>query len=119
MLDELDEVLGDPGRLGRRLADLDVKLARMARGYEELELATESSRVTETDPSGAVRVTVDSQGRLVEVVTMPPMARLPSEQVGPLVLATVQRARSRIAALANDPLNRDRARDQRRRPQHP
>jgi DNA-binding protein YbaB len=111
MLDELDEMLGSPEQLQRRLDALDAKLARMARGYEELDRATESLRVTETDPSGAVRVTVDSLGRLLEVVTTPQVARLPAEQVGPLVLACVQRAQSRIAgriaALAGDTVGED------------
>lgn len=111
MLDELDEMLGSPEELQRRLDALDAKLARMARSYEELDRATESLRVTETDPSGAVRVTVDSQGRLIDVVTTPQVARLPAEQVGPLVLACVQRAQSRIAgqiaALARNTVGED------------
>jgi hypothetical protein len=113
VLDDFDETLGsgDPDRIQRRLDDLDVKLERMARSYEELDRATESLRITETDSSDAVRVTVDSQGRLIELVTTHRVAQLRPEKIGPLVLACVRRAQSaiadRIAALAGKTVGED------------
>ncbi|GHG30017.1 MULTISPECIES: YbaB/EbfC family nucleoid-associated protein [Amycolatopsis] len=100
MFEEFDEILAveDPVDMARRLDEQDVKLERMARSYAELDRATESLRVTETDPSGAIAVTVDAQGRLLEVRTGPVVARLAPEQVGPRVLACVRRAQAGIAA---------------------
>jgi hypothetical protein len=87
----------DPTEMARRLDELDVRLERMARDYAELDRASESLRISETDPTGAITVTVDAQGQLLEMSTTPAVARLAPEQVGPRILACVKRAQARIA----------------------
>ncbi|MFI6025360.1 hypothetical protein [Amycolatopsis magusensis] len=69
---------------------------RIARTYTELGRAMRSIRITEADPSGAVRITVDAQGKLLDVVTTGLLARLPPERVGEVVLDCVRRAQARI-----------------------
>ena len=97
MLDELEEIhaLGDPAEISRRLDELDVRLERMTRSYAELDRAAASMRITETDRTGAVRVTVDAQGRVLDVVTT--AGGPPVERIGAVVLDCLHRAQARIA----------------------
>lgn len=99
MFKEFDEIVAvsDPVDAVRRLDELDAKLERMARGYAELDRASESLRISESDPSGAITVTVDAHGHLLEVGTTPAVARLAPERLGRCILACVRRAQARIA----------------------
>lgn len=99
MLHELNDILasGDPETMSRRLDEVDAKLTRAARSYEDLEQSMRSMRITESDPGGAITVTVDGRGQLIAVETNQRLAQLGADQVGPAVLACVRRAQAKIA----------------------
>lgn len=96
--DDLNRILdlGDPEEMVRRLDELDRKMEKAAASYEQLELAAGDMRITEEDPAG-VKVTVNVDGQLTDLVTTPAIAGLPAERIGPTILTCILRAQSRIA----------------------
>ena len=89
--------LGDPDEISRRLDRADARLARMTRSHAELDRVMAGVRITESDPTDAVRVTVDAEGKVLDVVTTPAVTRLPAERIGPVVRDCLHRAQARIA----------------------
>ncbi|WP_130347950.1 hypothetical protein [Herbihabitans rhizosphaerae] len=59
---------------------------------------TAALRVSESEPG--VRVTVDGEGVVVELVTTPELGAIPPVRVGPTVLGCIQRAQARAAEAA-------------------
>ena len=99
MVDELERIhaLGDPDEISRRLDRADARLARMTRSHAELDRVMAGVRITESDPTDAVRVTVDAEGKVLDVVTTSAVARLPAERIGQVVRDCLYRAQARIA----------------------
>jgi DNA-binding protein YbaB len=97
--DDTDPVIegASPEEIERRLAEWSRGLEQKAERYRAMRAATDTVRVTESTSDGAVSVTVDATGQLVDVTTSSAVGRRKPEQIGPLVMACVRRAQSRLA----------------------
>lgn len=99
MTDGADAVIegASAEEIERRLAEWSQGLAQKAERYRAMRAATDTIRVTESTSDGAVSVTVDATGQLVDVTTSAAVGRRKPEEIGPLVLACVRRAQGRLA----------------------
>ncbi|GLZ37561.1 YbaB/EbfC family nucleoid-associated protein [Actinokineospora sp. NBRC 105648] len=102
MTDHVELTGGSAEDVERELAAWNRSMEATAARYRDMRLATETVQVTESSPDGAVTVTVDHTGQVVDIATTPALAKLKPEQVGGRVLATIKRAQARLATRVGD-----------------
>lgn len=88
---------GDPGQAERSIDDWVEGMRGRADRLQALRDRVDRIRVTETSANGAVTVTVDATGGPVDVRFTDRAAAVRPEELGPLVMATLNAARARIA----------------------
>lgn len=98
--DDLDRIFrgNDPGQMADRLEAWQREFDQHLQGFDRLQQAAAGLRVTETAADGAVRVTVDVSGQIVDIVTTDGLDSVASPEIGPLILQCVKKARSTLAA---------------------
>lgn len=87
----LDRLAAWQGRIDRLAADTGVMSDRLA-----------ALRVTATDPTRTVEVTVDSQGAVVDLKLGPRIQHLEPDRVAEAILATIHEANRHRAARARE-----------------
>ncbi|CCH32512.1 YbaB/EbfC family nucleoid-associated protein [Actinosynnema sp. NPDC047251] len=87
---------GDPAAIEAGLDDWVAELERNAEHYQELQRRVDDVRLTATSPNGAVTVTVDASGALVDATFTPKVLNTAPEELGRQLMAAVGQARARI-----------------------
>jgi len=98
--DDFDRIFqgGDPGQMADRLEEWQRQFDKHLQGFDRLQQAAAGLRVTETVAKGAIKVTVDVSGQVVDIVTTDELDSVESREIGPLVLECVKKAQSTLAA---------------------
>lgn len=98
--DDLDRIFrgGDPGQMADQLEEWQKQFDQHLQGFDRLQQAAAGLRVTETAADGAIRVTVDVSGQVVEIVTTDDLDSVTSPEIGPLIMQCIKRAQSTLAA---------------------
>jgi DNA-binding protein YbaB len=96
----LDEVFrsGDPAEMADRLEAWQREFDKQADGFEKVQRAAADLQVTETGANGGVRVTVDVNGKIVDITTTAALDEVRSEEIGPAIMACLRRAQSTLVA---------------------
>jgi DNA-binding protein YbaB len=98
--DDLDSIFrgGDPAQMADRLEEWQRQFDQHLRGFDRLQQAAAGLRVTETAADGAIKVTVDVSGQIVDIVTTDDLDSVTSPEIGPLILRCVKKAQQTLAA---------------------
>jgi DNA-binding protein YbaB len=98
--DDLDEIFrgGDPARMADRLEEWQREFDQHLEGFDRLQQAAAGLRVTETAANGAIKVTVDVSGQVVDIATTDGLDSVDSPEIGPMILRCLKKARSTLAA---------------------
>lgn len=85
-----------PGTAAGGLAEWGARLARDAGRFRLLQAEIASIRVVESSSDGAIRVTVDVTGAVVDIATSGRLSSVPSPEIGRRIMGVVARAQSRL-----------------------
>ena len=90
----------EPGAALDRLAAWKDRIDRLATDTRSMSVQLDRLRVTATDDSGTVEVTVDAQGALVDLRLGRGIQQLEPERVAEAIMTTIREAKGRIAGRA-------------------
>lgn len=98
--DDLDRIFrgGDPGQMADQLEEWQKQFDQHLQGFDRLQQAAAGLRVTETAADGAIKVTVDVSGQVVEIITTDDLDSVTSPEIGPLIMQCIKRAQATLAA---------------------
>ncbi|MGW4945114.1 YbaB/EbfC family nucleoid-associated protein [Actinoplanes sp. NPDC004185] len=97
-----NDPLLEPGAALDRLAARKDRIDRLATGTRAMSVQLDRLRVSATDDTGTVEVTVDAQGALVDLRLSRGIQKLEPERVAEAIMTTIREAEGRIAGRAQE-----------------
>lgn len=88
---------GDPAEVARGLDEWVAGFEQKAARYQELQHEVDDVRISETSPNGAVTVTIDAGGVLVDVQFTDRIVNTSPAELGRQLLIAVNQAKAKIA----------------------
>ncbi|AOS64448.1 YbaB/EbfC family nucleoid-associated protein [Actinoalloteichus hymeniacidonis] len=95
----------DPAEIEQRIGQWAQGLAEKAQRYQAAHVQAEQIRLTATSSDGAVQATVRADGSLTDLVFSERIRTMPLPSIASLVLSTMQRAQSEIAAKVGETMS--------------